>query len=423
MKSLLKAIIFASVVLSSVSAAQTRVVVIPLMGDDAESTWRGSWVTDFQYSEGDLVEFDGSSYIAVLNHRSSLANIPPSSEWNLVAASGANGQRGARGARGAEGDTGARGARGATGAAGAVGLTGARGATGATGPRGFTGATGSRGFTGATGATGATGPQGPAGATGPIGPQGLMGAAGASAPDPRGTPITSAPFTITAPGNYYLANNISVDQETAITINADNVVLDLNGFEVSSNITGFNFGDAIIAGFIRRNITIKNGVVQGIVGTSSSSGIFFNGISGGLNLENLRVLDTAGIRASGSRCNARIVSNVVNGDTAQSTTSTPDVITNSALISITSCDGSIFKDNIVANGLPSDPIRTGGIDAPSRSRLEGNVIRNIRNNDGACVRSLGSLGVNNIASQCTAIGTPAASAFELFSLEIGHLDQ
>jgi len=388
MKSLLKAIIFASVVLSSVSAAQTRVVVIPLMGDDAESTWRGSWVTDFQYSEGDLVEFDGSSYIAVLNHRSSLANIPPSSEWNLVAASGANGQRGARG-----------------------------GATGATGPRGI------RGFTGNTGATGATGPQGPAGATGPIGPQGLMGAAGASAPDPRGTPITSAPFTITAPGNYYLANNISVDQETAISINADNVVLDLNGFEVSSNITGFSFGDAIIAGFTRRNITIKNGVVQGIVGTSSSSGIFFNAISGGLNLENLRVLDTAGIRANGSRCNARIVSNVVNGDTAQSTTSAPDVITNNALIGISNCDGSIFKDNIVANGLPSNPNASGGIEAPSRSRLEGNIIRNIRNNDGACVRSFLSLGVNNIASQCTAIGTPAASAFELFSLEIGHLDQ
>ena len=192
---------------------------------------------------------------------------------------------------------------------------------------------------------------------------------------------------------------------------------------MSSNITGFSFGDAIIAGFNRRNITIKNGTVQGVAGTSSSSGIFFNAISGGLNLENLRVLDTAGIRANGSSCNARIVSNVVNGDTLQSPTTAPDVITNNALIAISNCDGSILKDNIVTNGLPSNPDASGGIDAPSRSRLEGNVIRNIRNNDGACVRSLLSLGVNNMASLCTSISTPAASAFELFSLEIGHLDQ
>lgn len=41
-------------------------------------------------------------------------------------------------------------------------------------------------------------------------------------------PIASAPYTISAPGNYYLTKDLAPAAGTAITINADNVVLDLN---------------------------------------------------------------------------------------------------------------------------------------------------------------------------------------------------
>src|SRR5262249_213268 len=47
------------------------------------------------------------------------------------------------------------------------------------------------------------------------------------------TPIGTA-RTITKSGAYYLTKNIKVTSGNAITINASNVVLDLNGFTISS---------------------------------------------------------------------------------------------------------------------------------------------------------------------------------------------
>ena len=55
--------------------------------------------------------------------------------------------------------------------------------------------------------------------------------------EPR-TPISAAPFTISAGGSYYLTTNLTVSAGDAITIAAGNVTLDLNGF--SSTIAGLN---------------------------------------------------------------------------------------------------------------------------------------------------------------------------------------
>src|SRR5208282_3722482 len=51
--------------------------------------------------------------------------------------------------------------------------------------------------------------------------------------EPR-APISSAPFTISQPGSYYLTTNLTVTGGNAITIAANNVTLDLNGFTISS---------------------------------------------------------------------------------------------------------------------------------------------------------------------------------------------
>src|SRR5262249_9398816 len=51
--------------------------------------------------------------------------------------------------------------------------------------------------------------------------------------EPR-TPISSAPFTITDSGSYYLTTNITVNSGNAISIATNNVTLDLNGFTISS---------------------------------------------------------------------------------------------------------------------------------------------------------------------------------------------
>ena len=77
-------------------------------------------------------------------------------------------------------------------------------------------------------------------------------------------PISSVPFTITAPGSYYLTGNLTHDAASnGITINANEVTIDLNGFTLASSVLG---GSAIFhpsGGLANGRITVRNGFVRG----------------------------------------------------------------------------------------------------------------------------------------------------------------
>ena len=89
--------------------------------------------------------------------------------------------------------------------------------------------------------------------------------------EPR-TIISSVPFTISAPGSYYLSNNLTVATGNAITIATNNVTLDLNGFTLSSTAAGAN-GSGVLINGAGENISIKDGVIQGGV-TDNGSGSY-----------------------------------------------------------------------------------------------------------------------------------------------------
>ena len=109
--------------------------------------------------------------------------------------------------------------------------------------------------------------------------QGSLTPPGAPAPtmktlaqiEPR-TPISSAPFTISAPGSYYLTTNLTVSGGDAITVAADEVTLDLNGFAISSTAASPN-GTGILLSGGRVNVAIYNGSIRGNV-TNNGSGVF-----------------------------------------------------------------------------------------------------------------------------------------------------
>ena len=61
------------------------------------------------------------------------------------------------------------------------------------------------------------------------------------------TPISSVPYTISSPGSYYLTANLNVTTGDAITIAANGVALDLNGFTLSSTDPN-NIGSGILLG-------------------------------------------------------------------------------------------------------------------------------------------------------------------------------
>jgi hypothetical protein len=91
---------------------------------------------------------------------------------------------------------------------------------------------------------------------------------------PVGTKITSLPKTIDQPGFYYLAGNLTYSgtNSNAITVNADNVTIDLMGFSLSGP------GGSAISSGIKingQNVEVRNGAVigfyYGILSTSSNN--------------------------------------------------------------------------------------------------------------------------------------------------------
>ena len=203
---------------------------------------KGDWSSGTKYEMLDIVVYNGSSYIAKTESFTSTTN--PSADttnWQLLASKGSNGDDGVKGPKGDKGDQGAEGPAGANGKDGAPGANGkdgaaagfgtpivntdnvnavgtpsvsvsasgpntakiftftfanlkgepgANGKDGAPGANGKDGAAGERGLQGPAGANGKDGAPGPQGERGPQGPEGPQGPAGANgkdgAPGPQG---------------------------------------------------------------------------------------------------------------------------------------------------------------------------------------------------------------------------------------------
>ena len=109
------------------------------------------------------------------------------------------------------------------------------------------------------------------------------------------------PYVITNAGSYVLTENLVVtnDRANGITINANNVAVDLNGFTLSS-ASGTNSGAGIYlpAGF--RNLSVRNGSV---VGWAGSNGVHAAG-------QNTRV---DGVTARGNVAGIFIADRTING--------------------------------------------------------------------------------------------------------------
>jgi hypothetical protein len=91
------------------------------------------------------------------------------------------------------------------------------------------------------------------------------------------TAVTTVPAVISTPGVYCLTGNLVTNMASgnAIDIQANNVVLDLNGFRVAGLAAGAGTQARGIYSLNHQNITIKNGIVRGFL-----VGIFLEGSSG-----------------------------------------------------------------------------------------------------------------------------------------------
>jgi len=89
--------------------------------------------------------------------------------------------------------------------------------------------------------------------------------------EPR-TPISSAPYTITNSGSYYLTTNLT-GYGDAITIATNGVTLDLNGFTIYSSYNWGATGSGILLKSGLSDITIINGHICGGI-TNNGSGVY-----------------------------------------------------------------------------------------------------------------------------------------------------
>ncbi|TMB98176.1 MAG: hypothetical protein E6J42_06555, partial [Chloroflexi bacterium] len=120
---------------------------------------------------------------------------------------------------------------------------------------------------------------------GPLDPTGPPGSTGK-------TVITSLPFTISQPGSYVLTSNLTgVSGQSGITVNVENVTIDLQGFELVgvpgavSGINGTQNGLTVLNGTIRNwpsyGVTTTGirvgGVADHVNLISNGAGIFFGG--------------------------------------------------------------------------------------------------------------------------------------------------
>jgi len=82
-----------------------------------------------------------------------------------------------------------------------------------------------------------------------------------AATDETRTAISALPFTITSLGSYYLTGNLSVSDTGAngITVNSDNVTIDLMGFTISGPVSGTGSGIRMNGA---TNVVIKNGTIR-----------------------------------------------------------------------------------------------------------------------------------------------------------------
>lgn len=107
----------------------------PAGADGNTFDFEGVWQVGTTYSTNDVVQHEGSSYIALRETVGDEPDLSPS-DWASIALAGATG---AQGIQGPQGDTGATGAQGPTGAQGATGAQGPQGTAGATGATGAAG--------------------------------------------------------------------------------------------------------------------------------------------------------------------------------------------------------------------------------------------------------------------------------------------
>ncbi|WP_139832250.1 hypothetical protein [Mesorhizobium australicum] len=102
--------------------------------------------------------------------------------------------------------------------------------------------------------------------------------------------IVSLPAVITQQGIHCMKKDLATSATTgnAITINANNVTIEMNGYKLGGLGGGVNTQATGISAYNRQNITIRNGAIRGFLHNVKIEGPQIGGSSTGHLIENVR---------------------------------------------------------------------------------------------------------------------------------------
>jgi hypothetical protein len=166
------------------------------------------------------------------------------------------------------------------------------------------------------------------------------------------TAITSVPILITTPGHYCLRQDFTAafSGTTVIDIIADNTVIDCNGHVLRATDNA-NFSTAILGDGNRRNVTVRNCVVDNFY-----TGIFVMGVNDPLSL-GIRVQDNTVLHSRATAIGVigsanRIERNKISQTTANEAGGATGIMVYSAEGVGT---GNVIRDNQVTDWKPTPP--------------------------------------------------------------------
>jgi hypothetical protein len=229
------------------------------------------------------------------------------------------------------------------------------------------------------------------------------------------TLITTAPYTISTPGHYCLANAIAttITSGAAITIDANSVVLDLKGYRFAGGSVGVGTGAYGIDVLNRNYVVIRNGDVRGFL-----AGIAFEGNGSGTTnrnnvIENTTLDGNTGYGIVVGLGQNNVVRNCIITNTGGSTVAG---ITTGFGLNLGSNTSFAINNLVVATTVTSGGTSSIGIAMASDSRAVDNQVigdGNTGNSTNYCMSfGPGTIYRDNVVSKCgtnyiggTAVGT------------------
>jgi len=171
-----------------------------------------------------------------------------------------------------------------------------------------------------------------------------------------GTLINSVPLTINQPGRYYFASNLTYFGDgAAITINADDVIIDMNGFTLMGPFTVNTTDGIFVTSAVRDHLTVTDGTIRRFGGEGIQSS---NSFSRGNRVERVRIVDVGGtgisFAGSGSIIADCLIENADQGIVVGAGLIRSTSVINSGGAGIRSIRPSVFTDIVIidAGGTP-----------------------------------------------------------------------